>query len=652
MTNRKEFLQKTLLSGAALCFGGWSAAASVRACAMPEPRGAHLAATQPVSGGRIYVVHPGGHDRNNGTEAQPLRTISEGSRRARAGDVIRVHGGEYRESIHPPRGGASHEQRIVYEAVPGERVVIKGSERVQGWQREAADTWKVRLSNRLFGSFNPYADAIRGDWFHPHGRTHHTGAVYANGNWLPEAASLQELLDSGAGQPRWFASVDRTHTTIWAQFPGVDPNRELVEINVRQTVFYPRLPGRNYITVRGFTMMHAATPWAPPTAEQIGLVGTHWSRGWIIEYNDISHSACTGVTLGKHGDAFDNMSEDQAEGYVLTIERAFDYGWHADHVGGHVVRNNRISHCEQAGLVGSLGAVFSRITDNEIHDIHVFRQFGGHEQAGIKIHAPVDSLIARNHIWRCSRGIWLDWMTQGTRVTGNVLHDNGPMEDCFIEVNHGPYVIDHNIMLSERALDDWSQGGAYIHNLIAGRVRHLPVLDRQTPWLKAHDTAVGGLSDHPGGDQRFLNNVFSGEQCDMSTYDEAPEPLHFAGNVYVNGARPSRRDTSANHQPQLQPEFSLERGANGLGVSFNASQALEQTATLAVNSIAPGTTRTSGQPFLNYDRTPLRFDSDIAGNARVAESPFPGPIEPPRRGPVRVALPRRPAGAVARTREG
>ncbi len=54
---------------------------------------------------------------------------------------------------------------------------------------------------------------------------------------------------------------------------------------MRRTVFYPDQPGRNYITVRGFTLRHAATPWAPPTAEQIGLIGTHWSKGWIIENN-------------------------------------------------------------------------------------------------------------------------------------------------------------------------------------------------------------------------------------------------------------------------------------------------------------------------------------------------------------------------------
>ncbi len=106
-------------------------------------------------------------------------------------------------------------------------------------------------------------------------------------------------------------------------------------------------------------MRHAATPWAPPTAEQVGLIGTHWSKGWIIENNVVSHSVCSGIALGKHGDEFDNTSQDTAEGYVKTIERGLARGWNKDTVGHHVVRDNTVSHCEQAGIVGSLGPAFS-----------------------------------------------------------------------------------------------------------------------------------------------------------------------------------------------------------------------------------------------------------------------------------------------------
>ena len=99
------------------------------------------------------------------------------------------------------------------------------------------------------------------------------------------------------------AAWTRQTRPLWAQFKGVNPNAQRVEVNTRQTVFYPTKPGMNYITVRGFTLRNAATPWAPPTVEQIGLIGVHWSKGWIIENNDIAYSTCSGITLGKYGDA-------------------------------------------------------------------------------------------------------------------------------------------------------------------------------------------------------------------------------------------------------------------------------------------------------------------------------------------------------------
>jgi alpha-L-arabinofuranosidase len=331
-----------------------------------------------------YHVSANGNDANKGSKNEPFKSIQAATDAAQPGDVITVHEGVYRERVNPPRGGVSEKKRITYRAAKGEKVVIKGSEVVKGWEKVQGYTWKVVIPNIFFGDFNPFNDLIRGDWFARCERDHHTGAVYLNGHWLTEAAKLEEVQKPIDKTPLWFAEVDDKNTTVWAQFKEVNPNEAEVEVNVRRTVFYPDKPGRNFITVRGFTMMHAATPWAPPTAEQIGLIGTHWSKGWIIEDNDIRYSVCTGVTLGKYGDEFDNTSQDTAEGYVKTIERALENGWSKENIGHHIVRNNTISHCEQAGLVGSLGAIFSTISGNTIHDIHVRRLFGGAEMAGIK----------------------------------------------------------------------------------------------------------------------------------------------------------------------------------------------------------------------------------------------------------------------------
>ena len=112
-----------------------------------------------------YHVAVTGNDKNPGTQAAPFRSIQHAAKLALPGDIITVHTGIYRERINPPRGGESDSKRIVYQAAPGEKVEIKGSEIVRGWQKVEGDVWKVVLPNSYFGSFNPYSDLIHGVWF-------------------------------------------------------------------------------------------------------------------------------------------------------------------------------------------------------------------------------------------------------------------------------------------------------------------------------------------------------------------------------------------------------------------------------------------------------------------------------------------------------
>ncbi len=573
-----------------------------------------------------------GDDTNSGTQGSPFRTIQHAADLAQPGDVITVHEGIYRERINPPRGGESDAKRIVYQAAPGEKVEIRGSEVVKNWVRVQGDVWKASLPKTFFGHFNPYSDLIHGDWFEPKGRPHHTGAVYLNSDWLAEAARKDEVFKPVPKTSLWFAEVDKNDTTIWAQFPGVDPNEQMVEINVRRTVFYPDQPGRNYITVRGFALRHAATPWAPPTAEQVGLVGTHWSKDWIIENNTISHSTCSGIALGKYGDEWDNTSANSAEGYVKTIERALKTGWNKDTIGHHIVRNNTISHCEQAGIVGSLGAVFSVVSGNTIHDIHVRRLFTGAEMAGIKFHAAVDVQIVHNHIYKTVRGIWLDWMAQGTRVSGNLLHDNVEAEDLFVEVDHGPFLVDNNIFLSPVSLTSDSRGGAYVHNLFTGSLRIIPYDARQTPFLKAHSTAVAGLHDNPFGDDRYYNNLFVGPG-DLSVYDLARLPVAMEGNVFLKGARPSRQEASPLVRPEFDPAIKLVKSEAGLNLELKTDSAwvAEQTRTL-VTTERLGKASVPNLPWEQPDGSPLRLNADYFGEPRNETNPLPGPFEKPRGG--------------------
>jgi alpha-N-arabinofuranosidase len=564
-----------------------------------------------------YHVSVDGNDANTGTQVAPFRSIQHAAEQAQPGDVITVHEGIYRERINPPTGGHSDAERIVFQAAPDAEVVIKGSEVIEGWYPTGNDTWKTIIPNEFFGDFNPYKTRVRGDWFRPlpHDakRRYHVGTVYLDGHWLKEAASLEDVLASATDDTLWFGEVDEKHTTLHAQFKGIDPNEHTIEINVREAVFYPEVTGINYITVRGFTMEHAAPNWAPPTAEQVGLIGTHWSKGWIIEDNVIRYSICTGITLGKHGDEYDNKSAWSAEGYVETIKRGLKRGWSKENIGSHVVRNNHISYCEQAGIVGSMGAAFSTISGNVIHDINMRRMFSGAEMAGIKFHGAVDSLIAHNHIYRCDGfgGIWLDWMTQGTRVTGNLLHDNThsgkKSQDLFVEVNHGPFLIDNNIFLSEKTLLDQSTGAAYVHNIFAGRIPKVVPQSRETPYLKAHSTEIAGLSDTPGGDSRFINNLFLNGH-DLSPYDEF-ENMTMQGNRFLD----------------TEVKLRLKDGNAVLefGPGLNSPDTVKRRLVISEDL---GKTIIAGLPFKAPDGTRFTIDHDYFGQPRKTESPAAGPF--------------------------
>ena len=377
-------------------------------------------------------------------------------------------------------------------------------------------------------------------------------------------------------------------------------------------------------------MEHAATPWAPPTAEQIGLIGTHWSRGWIIEDNVIRYSVSTCVTLGKYGDEFDNTSANAAVGYVETIKRGLSNGWSKENIGHHVVRNNQISHCEQAGIVGSLGAIFSTVSDNTIHDIHVRRLFGGHEMAGIKFHGAVDTLISNNHVYRTHRGIWLDWMSQGTRVSGNLLHDNGPLEDIFVEVNHGPFVIDNNILLSPTSLQVNSQGCAYAHNLIAGQVIVRTGEGRMTPYLEEHGTEIAGLADNPGGDERYLNNLIVNKG--LAGYDPVALPMFLDGNVYLNDARASKHETDPLVLSDVDPKIHLIRKTDGLYLQIDHDESWAQQERSLVKTDRLGHAKAPDLPYLNYDGASLTIDVDYFDHKRNSGILFPGPFDELRKG--------------------
>src|SRR5699024_8402107 len=150
--------------------GGSCAPSPAGCCAVPSilvirPARGHISSVLQRKGAmHTYHVATHGDDTAAGASTDPLRTLDRAAQLARPGDEVIVQEGEYREWVRPLRGGRSNTGRIPYAAATGERVVIKGSERVRGWEHQDGDVWRAEVPAGLFGSFNPFAEEVAGDW--------------------------------------------------------------------------------------------------------------------------------------------------------------------------------------------------------------------------------------------------------------------------------------------------------------------------------------------------------------------------------------------------------------------------------------------------------------------------------------------------------
>ena len=626
-----------------------------------------------------YHVAKHGNDNNLGTVESPFLTISKAAKIALPGSVITVHEGTYRERIAPSHGGLSTTKPIIYQAAKGEDVWIKGSEIIKQWKKFNGNVWMVKIDNKFFGDFNPYVEIVQGDWLlNTFGMDHHLGEVYLNGDSLYEVGELSDVSDENplgrtndkdGSRYKWFCMTENGFTTIYANFMGLNPNDELVEINVRPAVFFPKKTGINFITVRGFKMAHAATQWSPPTAEQVGLIGPYWSKGWIIEDNLITDSKCTGISIGKERASGHNEWTNLKVKHGTQRERdvvfkALKLGWSFETIGSHIIRNNTIKNCEQTGISGHLGGIGSQIYNNHIYNIHIKKQFFGYETGGIKLHAPIDVIIKNNLIHDNYRGIWLDWQSQGTRVSGNIFYNN-EKEDLFNEVNHGPMVVDNNIMLSEISILNASQGTAYAHNLITGKIIIRKVSNRYTPYHFSHSTSVKGLMTILTGDDRYYNNIltsnhqtkpYKGPASDkihngLDAYDGYPLssdywykgkrpddfakhklPVYINSNLYFNKAKPFDRELDNFENREFVPKISIEKKKNSFYLNFEIDDSFKKVKTSLVNTNILGTAFQSEAAFENKDASPMVLDTDILNNKRNVLNPIVGPFEKIKKG--------------------
>ena len=626
---------------------------------------------------KLYVAQGKGSS-GDGSKAYPFRTITEAAEHAGPGDEVLVAPGIYRETVRPSCGG-SEDARIVFSSTEKYGAVITGAESVRFWESEGDNVFWAVIPDSAFGGDNPFDEAAEAEPA-ANGGIFHAGEVYLNGQALLEVASRQEVWNTPQrngkhekGPLCWYCekSEDLHGTKFYVNFMGYDPNHENVEISVRRSCFLAKNEGAGYITLSGFKFVQTAGG-----CEQDGMVRVPWSKGWIIEDCEMASSKGCGISFAREKNAGHSSMKYSSAGYVSVEDKSSGYvknsakraleavcsavneGWDKEKLGAHRISRCDIHDLGSAGIAGDMGAAFSVIEDNYIH--HIGQQHKSTQDAGsgIKLYAAMDTIIRRNRIAHCSKGVWLTGQAQGIRISQNLFHDNtrkdtvrgiaASGEDLFAENSHGPTLVDNNLLLSGISCRLPAQGIALVHDLIAGALLYAgqeesgsaehSIAAGSAAYHVPHGVKIAGFSEVTLGDLRFCNNVFLKTPEDIGAYavnsgengkdTEKVLPVWMEGNFYFNGAVPCSTEKDAMTDQKNTASWRLLEEHGKCIFLTDLFAFLPPFCCRMISTETLGTTFVPEQKFEEPDGTFLMLNMDLCGVHRGMR-PTAGPFEEP-----------------------
>ncbi|MDB5439035.1 MAG: transcriptional initiation protein Tat [Caulobacteraceae bacterium] len=491
----------TLSSGA---FGqAFAAAAATAAAASLDsrlPDGTEFVFwEQPLSFTKTYYVDngsPAADDNGPGTQARPFRTIGKAAGLLQPGERVVINSGIYRECVRPARGGTGPTQMISYEAAPGAKVYIRGSEILKdGWQQQqqaarpgppgapgapaaAAATppsiWRIDLKNDLFpDNYNPFAlISIMGSWGWLDPKTvdmgpylRRRGLVFVDGKPLEPMEQAGELtspnlparpdftkppvsvggmparrrggaiMQEMGGVPTGRFAVNISGNALTVRLPSGAPADHLIEATTRAQAFIPAVAGAGYIRVKGLTFQHCANPYPFP---QYGMVSLAGGDHWILEDNTFEWANGVGLDIGSDGDS----------GGARAVGAS------------QIVRRNIFRYCGVEGI-GGMGTSNTLIEDNLVEWCGWADAERGWESAGTKFHRARNMLYRRNvirHI-RFANGAWWDVDNTNNRITQNIFADIYTVGAAIhIEMTPQQNSIDNNIIWDVRNAEPGTPG--------------------------------------------------------------------------------------------------------------------------------------------------------------------------------------------------
>lgn len=214
-----------------------------------------------ASATEMHVVVTGS-DSNPGTAGKPLRTIQAAAQKAQPGDTVTVHAGTYRETVIPAAPGQP-DKPIIFQAAPGEKVLLEGSDPVTGWKPWKDGIAQVPMAGDWFSRATP-GDGV--NLYDP--KVHNqSDQIFVDGNMMvlarwPNAVTLDPSFPTKAVASQ-FISKCRDRASNWTTGTLEDIHFDLpVDVAVgAEVMVQPNWDGWSWIF----------------TGRIIGVVGHRWT---------------------------------------------------------------------------------------------------------------------------------------------------------------------------------------------------------------------------------------------------------------------------------------------------------------------------------------------------------------------------------------
>lgn len=343
----------------------------------------------------IDPANPAASDSGQGTVAVPYKTFGGALQRLAPGDTLLIATGIYRESIDMRRANglrrgvdAARPTRI--EAAPGAKVVIKGSDLVEGWER---------LSPGVF---------VKRDW------TVNTQQVFVDGVGLKQiGGTILGGYPERKGHP--MAKLHVSQGGIW---PGrvKGGQRDMTE----GSFYYDAATRSLYIKVahdslRGRAVEVSTRPYLM-ISEGVGQLRISQLRFQHANTTDVSQSGALSLTGNDLVLDHVDVSHVDGNGFDISGDR-------------NTVSNSSANHCGQVGM--KVRGRRARVVDNET-SYNNTRGFNKWWEAGgakfVGAGGLQDSEVTGHRAYfNNGDGIWFDWKNHNNDVHDNVAAYNRGM---------------------------------------------------------------------------------------------------------------------------------------------------------------------------------------------------------------------------------